>query len=148
MKSQLNKLEQKKYLADLQELRSEGLNIEIPSEWLEDARAIDIRVLSDGSTAFEGPAGTVFYNVHLRLTARRPHVILLDADLDTDWDHGLVLETLLRDKPIGRPKLFQGRKPISTDLLEQMTSQFGSLKQPNPAGACDTPTMYPHSARR
>ena len=111
-KSRLSKLEQEKYLADLQELRSGGLNCEIPSEWLEDAQALDVRVLSDGSTAIEGPGGSVFYNVQVRLIARRPRVILLDAGLDTEWDHDLVLESLRRDKPIGRPKFFQRRKPI------------------------------------
>ena len=111
-KSRLSKLEQQKYVADLEELRSEGADIDIPYGWLDDARALEIRVVSDGSTAVEGPAGSVFYTVRLRLTARRPRVILLDVELETDWDQDIVLESLRRDKPLGRPKLFQRRKPI------------------------------------
>jgi hypothetical protein len=62
---------------------------------MDDSPVLDIRVLADGSTSVvESLRGMAFYTVHLRLIARGPHVTLLDADMDTEWDHDIVLESL------------------------------------------------------
>lgn len=100
-KSRLDKRDQKKYLACLQELRSKGCDVEIPDEWLEHSRALDITVICDGSsTAIEGVKSGAHYAVRVRLVANQPGVILVDSQLKTEWDNDIVLESFQRNGPL------------------------------------------------
>jgi hypothetical protein len=102
-KSRLSKTEQGKYLACLKELRAGRCDVEIPLQWLEESRALDIVIRCDGSTAVvECPRGGVFYAVYTRLVARQSYVILLDCSCETEWDEQIALQSFQQTESIYR----------------------------------------------
>jgi hypothetical protein len=93
-KSRLTRTELTKCRAAAQELQRAGRIPKIPSEWVEDARALDIVVGSaPASLCFDLPSGAVGYSIEIRLVARQPGVILLDCQIATEWDTEIFLPT-------------------------------------------------------
>ena len=100
-KSRLSKNEQERYLRCLQELRAEGCDVKIPSQWVDQNNGLEIVIYTDGSTQVsEGRYGGVIYAVSMRLVARQAEVTLLDCQLETDWDTDIVLESFQSKGPI------------------------------------------------
>jgi hypothetical protein len=97
-KTRLSRAEQQKYLECLEEMRAEGADVEIPSEWREES-GLDIIIKDDGRTeVFESNRGGVFYAVSIRLIAKRAYVILLNCLCKTDIDDQIVLESFHHDQ--------------------------------------------------
>jgi hypothetical protein len=102
-KSRLSKTEQEKYLGCLRKLRAKGCDVQIPSEWLDQSRGLDIIIRRDGSTeVVEGSPGVVVYAVSTRLVARKPYVVVTDCACETEWDDGIVPCSFQRQNPIYR----------------------------------------------
>jgi hypothetical protein len=102
-RSRLSRTEQERYLRCLQELRAGGCDVEIPSEWLDQSRALDIIIRRDGLTeVVEGSPGVVVYAVSTRLVARKSYVVLTDCACETEWDDQIVLQSFQQQKSIYR----------------------------------------------
>ena len=92
-KPRLSRAEEATCLRCLRRLQAEGTNVEIPEEWLENLRAIDIVMAGpEENTVFETSSGGILYAVLICITALRP-VTLTDCDLSTEYDGQIVCES-------------------------------------------------------
>lgn len=63
-KTQLNRAEQARYLTATQELQIAGLHVDVPEEWLQDSRLLDVTVAKGpASVAFDLPNAGVGYAI-------------------------------------------------------------------------------------
>jgi hypothetical protein len=78
-------------LAQARKMRADGVDIQIPEEWEEAARSLDILVGGgSAATVFDLEGGSAAYAVWVRLVARR-RVTLTDCRLLTAWDKDVTL---------------------------------------------------------
>ena len=85
-KTTLTRAEKAEFLSCLQQLKAEGIAVETPSAWLEDSRALDIKVADGGEcVVWESLSGQPYYAVHVRLVARRP-IVLVEFQMTVPWD--------------------------------------------------------------
>ena len=84
--TRFSRAENAEFVRCLQQLKTEGIAVEIPSSWLEDSSALDIKV-ADGNecVVWESPSGQPYYGVYVRLVARRP-IVLVDFQMTVPWD--------------------------------------------------------------
>jgi|SRR5580704_9076093 hypothetical protein len=88
LKRRLSRLEEATHRDYLRQLQAEGIDVEIPEEWQENSRALDI-VLGE-SVVFESLTGGVCYAVLVRLAALLSGLILTEWELSTDYDAQIV----------------------------------------------------------
>jgi hypothetical protein len=91
LKRRLSRLEEATHRDYLRQLQAEGIDVEIPEEWQEYSRDLDI-VLGE-SVVFESATGGVHYAVLTRFIAERSGLIVTDWDLNTDYDDQIVPES-------------------------------------------------------
>lgn len=85
-------------LARAKKMRAQGVDIQIPEEWEEAARSLDIVVGgSSAAMVFDLPGGTAAYAIWVRLVARR-WVAVTDCRLATDWDDEIGLVGFFDDR--------------------------------------------------
>ena len=88
IRTKCNKLEPRKTLNRLKELRAAGMDLEIPADLEEQFRTLDVRILTGGSNeVFDGMAGQMLYAVSVRLEARRLPLVVVDCFCQTDWEY-------------------------------------------------------------
>src|ERR1700674_2193463 len=81
------------YLGRLLQLQAEGIDVEIPDEWSQRDRALDIIVAPSAvSMVFEFRNGGIGYAPFVRLTARAG-LTITDSEITTKWDDQIVLES-------------------------------------------------------
>jgi hypothetical protein len=98
-KPRLNRAEQAQYLVTLRQLRTAGLDFEIPEELLENSRGVRITVAGGpASSVLDSSRGT-FYAIGVRLVAERPDT-LLDCRVSTDWDDHIVLRSFNEERSV------------------------------------------------
>ena len=91
-KVHLNTAETANYFAAAKELQMVGLDLNIPREWSQQSRLLDVAVAGGpASGAFDLPNGGVGYAIYLRLVARRSRLILQDFEITTQWDDRISL---------------------------------------------------------
>ncbi len=90
-RGRLSRLEEATHQDYLRQLQAEGIDVEIPEEWQEYSRDLDI-VLGE-SVVFESATGGVHYAVLTRFIAERSGLIVTDWDLNTDYDDQIVPES-------------------------------------------------------
>jgi hypothetical protein len=93
-KPRLSRAKEAEHRDYLRKLQAEGVDVEIPEEWQEHLRALDIVV--GGPTenmVFESATGGIHYAVLLRLVVERSGMILTGWDLSTDYDDQIVTES-------------------------------------------------------
>jgi hypothetical protein len=84
--TRFSRAENAEFALCLQQLQAEGVDVEVPSSWLEDSRALDIKVADGGEcVVWESLSGQPYYAVHVRLVARRP-IVLVDFQMTVPWD--------------------------------------------------------------
>jgi hypothetical protein len=85
----------------LRQLQAEGIDVEIPEEWQENSRALDIVLAGPAeSTVFESATGGVYNAVPARLVAERSGLILTDWDMSTEYDGQIVPESFDNCDPL------------------------------------------------
>jgi hypothetical protein len=100
-KPRLSRPEEAMKLDYLRQLQFEGLDVEIPEEWQENSRVLDIVTAGPAeSTVFESASGGVCYAVLTRLVAERSGSILTDWALSTDYDEQIVPESFDDRDPV------------------------------------------------
>jgi hypothetical protein len=91
-KRHLNVAEQAKYRVAIEELRSAGLDVDIPEECFSESCLLDVTVAASPATfVFDLPTGGVGYAIFLRLVARKCPLILSHCKIATSWDNQIVL---------------------------------------------------------
>jgi hypothetical protein len=116
-KRRLSRAKEAKYLACLQELRAGGQDLEIPEEWLQHSRALDVVLAGpEKSTVFETPNGGVVYALYTRWVALRPGVTVTEWDVCTRYDDQIVSESF--DDRIPLCKL-GGQEFLKREVLNQ-----------------------------
>jgi hypothetical protein len=86
----LSRAERGRYRSDAQHLCTLGLDVEIPEEFQENSRALDIHIGPPHENfIYQLPKGTVAYAIWARLFALRPNVILEDSQIASAWDQDL-----------------------------------------------------------
>jgi hypothetical protein len=94
LKRRLSRLEEATHRNHLRQLQVEGIDVEIPEEWQENSRALDIVLAGPGASAvFESATGGVHYAVLTHFIAERSGLIVTDWDLNTDYDDQIVPES-------------------------------------------------------
>ncbi len=102
-KSRLNRAEQARYFAAMQDLHAAGLDVDIPEEWLQEAPLLDVTVAtSPASVAFDLPNAGVGYAIYLRLVARQSALVLPHYQVTTKWDDEISLLNVDEHSPICR----------------------------------------------
>ncbi len=97
----LSRTQQAKYLPCLQQMQSEGIDVEIPEDWEEASRALDIELAPPSeSIVFESPTGGTYYAVCVRLVALRSGLTLVGWDIATSWDDEIEPESFNSAGPI------------------------------------------------
>jgi hypothetical protein len=97
----LSRTQQAKYLPCLQQMQSEGIDVEIPEDWEQASRALDIELAPPSeSIVFEGPTRGIYYAVWIRLLALRSGLTLVGWDITTSWDDQIVPESFNSVGPI------------------------------------------------
>jgi hypothetical protein len=90
------------YLDRLRQLQAEGIDVEIPEEWSQRNRALDIIIAPPtASSICEPRTGSLIYIVLVRLVSRSG-LLLGDCDINTSWDHQIVLESFHDQGPVCR----------------------------------------------
>jgi hypothetical protein len=75
------------YLSRAKELQAAGLDCEIPDEWQENSRSLDIIVAPPGYNILcELPTGVTAYAILMRLVALRSNLILENFGIASEWD--------------------------------------------------------------
>jgi hypothetical protein len=98
-KARLNRAEERQYRDHLRQLRAEGFSVEIPEEWEEDSRALDIMLAGPAeSKVFESATGGVCYAVLARFVVERSGLILTEWSGSTDYDDQIVPESFHDDR--------------------------------------------------
>jgi len=93
-KPRLSRAKEAEHRDYLWKLQAEGIDVEIPEEWQEHSRALDIVV--GGPTenmVFESATGGIHYAVLVRLVVERSGKIWTDWSLSTDYDDQIVPES-------------------------------------------------------
>jgi hypothetical protein len=90
-KTRLVLAERAKYLECALELQSGGLDVEIPEEWLEHSRELEIIVAPPSENILcELPSGITACAVQVNLIALRGNLILKDFVVASEWDADLM----------------------------------------------------------
>ena len=86
---------------EAQELHLAGLDVDIPEEWLQGSRPLDVTVArSPASVAFDLPNAGVGYAICLRLVALQSPLILPHYQITTVWDDEISLLNFDERSPI------------------------------------------------
>jgi len=86
-RTRLVRAQQDVYLARAQELQAAGLNCEIPDEWQENSRSLDIFVAPrEGNILCEISTGVTAYAIWMQLVALRSNLILQNFRMASEWD--------------------------------------------------------------
>jgi hypothetical protein len=94
----LSRREEAEHLICLQQMQAEGIDVEIPERWLEQARSLDVFVAGGPATViFDLPGGGAAFAIWVRLVARR-RVTILDCAMTTAWDDQIVLQGFFDDR--------------------------------------------------
>jgi len=102
-KRHLNVAEQAKYRVAIQELRSAGLDVDIPEEFFSESCLLDVTVAGSPATfVFDLPSDGVGYAIFLRLVARKYPLIVSHCKIATSWDNQIVLLNFDQESPIFR----------------------------------------------
>jgi hypothetical protein len=108
----LSRAEEATYRDCLRQLQFEGIDVEIPEEWQESSRALDIVAAGPAeSTVFESATGGVYYAILVRVIAERSGFTLTDWGLETSYDDQIV--------------------PASFDDRDRMWNLGGQMYRPN-----------------
>jgi len=88
-----------KHLQRLEQLRKSGVDVQIPPEWRENSRILDIVVAPPlVSQVWNLPTGTVCYAVWTSLLASQSGLTLLGCKISTRWDDQIVLASFDQQK--------------------------------------------------
>jgi hypothetical protein len=92
-KPRLSRAEKATYLDRLLQVRDEGIDVEIPEEWLEAARVLEIGVGPPWENMIFNVQhdGVAYYAVWVRLVALRSHVIVPDCEIRTAFDNHITV---------------------------------------------------------
>src|SRR5580704_8911406 len=91
MRRILSQAEGTEHLRRAEQLRASGVEIDIPKEWVENSRALDIVLAGPAENiVFETPNGGFVYAVLARWVAVRSGLIVVDWNLNTDYDDQIV----------------------------------------------------------
>jgi hypothetical protein len=102
-KSRLTRAQEAEHAYYVRQMQSEDIDVEIPEEWEENSRALDIELApSPESIVFETSTGGIFYAIWMRLLALRSALTLIDWDMTTGWDDQIVAESFDGGSPICR----------------------------------------------
>lgn len=88
-------------LAHAEKLKAQGMEIEIPKEWLTPARELhlfEVSVASGPDALVWEADGKVCYEIALCLRAKRSGLLYPDLDIETEWDKGITLESIDDDR--------------------------------------------------
>ena len=93
-KPRLSRAKEAEHRDYLRKLQAEGVDVEIPEEWQEHARALNIVVGGPAENmVFESATGGVHYAVLVRPAVERSGMILTDWDLSINYDDQIVPES-------------------------------------------------------
>jgi hypothetical protein len=84
-KNRLNRSEQAEYLAAAQQLQSQGVAIEVPEAWREQAEAVDV-VIDPTSIIYVLAPGQVLYALYVRMVSSINNFSLVAFDIVVDWE--------------------------------------------------------------
>src|SRR5580698_3294769 len=114
-KPRLSRAKEAEHRDYLWKLQAEGVDVEIPEEWQEHSRALDIVV--GGPTenmVYESATGGIHYAVLVRLVVERSGEILTDWSLSTDYDDQIVPESFDDHDPVWK---LGGREYSESEVL-------------------------------
>lgn len=128
--SRLSRAKEAEHAYYLREMQSEGLDLEIPEEWEERARVLDIVVAGPAeSTVFETTTGGVAYAVRIRAVAVRSGVILAAWGLSTDYDHQIEPESFDEGSSVCRlgGQEFSPREVLNSRIEKNLVLRRGQV---------------------
>jgi hypothetical protein len=113
------------YLDCLRQLQAEGIDVEIPEEWCQRDRALEIIVAPPAaSSVCESRTGGIIYIVLVRLVPRSG-LLLTDSDINTRWDNQIVLESFHDQSPVCRFGSAEFcRREVLNHRIENVSSGF------------------------
>jgi hypothetical protein len=98
-KPKLSSADEREYCNCLRQLQAEGINVEIPEEWQDYSRPLDITLAGPAeSKVFESATGGVCYAVLARFVVERSGLILTEWSGSTDYDDQIVPESFHDDR--------------------------------------------------
>ena len=114
-KPRLSRAKEAEHRDYLRKLQAEGVDVEIPEEWQEHARALNIVVGGPAENmVFESATGGIHYAVLVRLVVERSGMILTDWDLSINYDDQIVPESFDDRDPVWK---LGGREYTQSEVL-------------------------------
>ena len=129
-KARLSWTEEAMHQDYLRQLQAEGIDVEIPDQWLENSRALDIVPAGPAeSTVFESATGGVHYAVLARLVAEQSELILTDWGLSTDHDKQIVAESFADRDPLWNlgGQVYQKREVLNSRIEKGLVLSRGKI---------------------
>jgi hypothetical protein len=115
-----------RYLARLHQLQREGIDVEIPEEWIEACRSVDVTIAHGPmSLVFDLPRGGVGYAVWLNMTSLQR--VELEIELQTDFDDQIVLLDFDGHDPICN---LGWLKYYRTEVLNHIVNPYVRFRRP------------------
>jgi len=94
----LSRTEEEEYRKCLQQMQAEGIDVEVPERWLQQAGPLDIFIAGGPATfIFDLPGGGAAFAIWVRLVARGP-VTVFDCAMTTAWDDQIVLQAFFDER--------------------------------------------------
>jgi hypothetical protein len=116
-KNRLTRFEEEEFLQAAQQLRDQGVRVEIPEEWVKRCRRFEITI-APGSSIYVRSLGITYYMIFIQCTALQSNSALQDGlEITTGWDDDVVPITRNKGKyRIGR--LHFDRDEVLNERLE------------------------------
>jgi hypothetical protein len=129
-KPRLSRTEEEEYRRCLQQMQAEGIDVEIPERWLQQACPLDIFIAGGPVTSiFDLPGGGAAFAIWVRLAARRP-VTVFDCAMTTARDDQIVLQAFFDERtPLWRlgHRDFPRREVLNMRIMDALTLNYGRM---------------------
>jgi len=122
LKRNLTKADVAKHLPRAEQLRSSGVDVEIPEEWQPGSRVLGIEIATPPvSLVWDLPGGGVYYVVGVRLLATQSGVTLQQCEIAVHWDDQVVLQSFDEGNPDVK---FGGHLYRQSEILNQRIENY------------------------
>ena len=127
LKRRLSRLEEATHRDYLRQLQSEGIDVEIPQEWQENSRALDIVLARE--RGFRIATGGVYYAILVRLVAVLSRLLLTEWGLSTDYDAQIVPESFSERDPLWKlgSQVYQQREVLNSRIEKNLVVSRGEI---------------------